>query len=130
MLVDGDVRIGVFPEGEELFVDSASRLSITLECVGATETEASQRSKRVILNDGAVIENLLKFRTSFIATAQQAYWLPTLTAAIEINRRNPAKAVETLQLTVPYELGEPYPSFQGGGSMECAPISSNPMSDA
>ena len=44
-----------------------------------------------------------------------SYWLPTINAAIEINRRNPSKAIEILQLTAPYELGEPYPSFQVGG---------------
>lgn len=44
-----------------------------------------------------------------------SYWLPTIKAAIEINRRNPSKAIEILQLATPYELGEPYPSFQGGG---------------
>jgi hypothetical protein len=50
-------------------------------------------------------------------TLINAYWLPTINAAIEIYRRNPAKAIEILQATVPYELGEPYPSFQGGGSL-------------
>ncbi len=45
------------------------------------------------------------------------YWLPTLNAAIEINRRNPSKAVEILQVTAPYELGESYPQFQVGGSL-------------
>lgn len=50
-------------------------------------------------------------------TLISAYWLPTIDAAIEIGRRNPSKAVEMLQATVPYELGEPYPSFQGGGSL-------------
>lgn len=50
-------------------------------------------------------------------TLVTGYWLPTIGAAIEIQRRNPSKAVEILQAAVPYELGEPYPSFQGGGSL-------------
>jgi Flp pilus assembly protein TadD len=50
-------------------------------------------------------------------TLINGYWLPTINAAIEINRRNPSKAIEILQAAVPYELGEPYPSFQGGGSL-------------
>jgi tetratricopeptide (TPR) repeat protein len=50
-------------------------------------------------------------------TLISAYWLPTINAAIEINRHNPAKAIEILQASVPYDLGEPYPSFQGGGSL-------------
>lgn len=45
------------------------------------------------------------------------YWLPTINAAIEINRGNPSKAVEILQVTAPYELGESYPQFQVGGSL-------------
>ena len=34
------------------------------------------------------------------------YWLPTIRAAIEINRKNPAKAIEILQTAAPLELGE------------------------
>ena len=43
------------------------------------------------------------------------YWLPTIKGAIEINRGNASKAIEIFQVTVPYELGEPYPLFQAGG---------------
>ncbi len=43
------------------------------------------------------------------------YWLPTINAAIEIERGKPSKAVEILRDTTTYELGEPYPSFQLGG---------------
>lgn len=50
-------------------------------------------------------------------TLIREYWLPTINAAIEISRRNPLKAIDILQTAAPYELGEPYPSFQGGGSL-------------
>jgi tetratricopeptide (TPR) repeat protein len=50
-------------------------------------------------------------------TLIMGYWLPTINAAIEINRRNPSKAIEILQVTSPYELGESYPQFQVGGSL-------------
>jgi hypothetical protein len=33
------------------------------------------------------------------------YWLPTIRASIEINRNQPAKAVEALENATPYELG-------------------------
>jgi hypothetical protein len=33
------------------------------------------------------------------------YWLPVIRAAVQINRKDPRKAVEILQATVPYELG-------------------------
>jgi eukaryotic-like serine/threonine-protein kinase len=50
-------------------------------------------------------------------TLINSYWLPTINAAIEINRRNPSKAIEILQVAAPYELGESYPQFQVGGSL-------------
>jgi eukaryotic-like serine/threonine-protein kinase len=34
------------------------------------------------------------------------YWLPTVRAAIEINRSNPAKAIEFLRTAAPYEMGD------------------------
>ena len=45
------------------------------------------------------------------------YWLPTIYASIEIQRGNPAKAVELLQTTARYELGSPLPQFEVGGSL-------------
>ncbi len=38
----------------------------------------------------------------------QNYWLPTIRAAIELQKSNPNKAVELLEQTVPYDLGIPY----------------------
>jgi tetratricopeptide (TPR) repeat protein len=34
-----------------------------------------------------------------------SYWLPSIRAAIEIDRRNPARAIQALQITRPYEVG-------------------------
>ncbi len=42
-------------------------------------------------------------------TMLQAFWLPTIRAAIEINRQQPAKAVEDLAPSTPFELGEHNP---------------------
>jgi predicted Zn-dependent protease len=33
------------------------------------------------------------------------YWLPSIRAAIELDRNNPARAIEALQIARPYELG-------------------------
>jgi serine/threonine protein kinase/Tfp pilus assembly protein PilF len=33
------------------------------------------------------------------------YWLPSIRAAIELDRKNPARAIEVLQIAEPYELG-------------------------
>ena len=46
-----------------------------------------------------------------LSTVVQSYWLPAIRAAIELNRGNAAKAIESLQVTAPYELGAPPPGF-------------------
>ncbi len=46
-----------------------------------------------------------------------AYWLPTINAAIEMNRGNPSTAIVILQITAPYELGEPSPTFELGACL-------------
>ena len=38
-------------------------------------------------------------------TLLNRYWLPSIQAAVEIDRKNPARAIETLQVTASYELG-------------------------
>jgi serine/threonine protein kinase/tetratricopeptide (TPR) repeat protein len=38
-------------------------------------------------------------------TLLNRYWLPSIQAAIEIDRKNPARAIERLQVTAAYELG-------------------------
>jgi serine/threonine protein kinase len=52
-------------------------------------------------------------------TMVQNYWLPTIRAAIELQNRNPNKAIELLDETTPYELGEAlqghmYPTYLRG----------------
>jgi eukaryotic-like serine/threonine-protein kinase len=50
-------------------------------------------------------------------TAIIAYWLPTVRAALEISRDEPAKAIETLQAATSYELGSVgplYPAYVRG----------------
>ncbi len=50
-------------------------------------------------------------------TVVNHYWLPTIYASIEIKHGNPAKAIDILQTTQPYELGSPLPQFEVGGSL-------------
>ena len=47
-------------------------------------------------------------------TVINRYWLPTIRAAIEIDRGNAAKAIEMLRAAIPYELGYPNPEAEGG----------------
>jgi len=48
-----------------------------------------------------------------MSTALQGYWLPTIRAAIALNRGNAMKAIELLQSTGPYELGVSSPTELG-----------------
>jgi serine/threonine protein kinase/tetratricopeptide (TPR) repeat protein len=50
-------------------------------------------------------------------TVINRYWLPTIYASIEIQRGNPAHALELLQATTEYELGSPLPQFEVGGTL-------------
>jgi serine/threonine protein kinase/tetratricopeptide (TPR) repeat protein len=44
-------------------------------------------------------------RQTPLDTVLNSYWLPTIYAAVELNRGRPAKAIELLQACGPYELG-------------------------
>ncbi len=46
-------------------------------------------------------------------TMINGYWLPTIRAALEINRKNPGKAIQILETAAPYELGDPAPTGFG-----------------
>jgi serine/threonine protein kinase/tetratricopeptide (TPR) repeat protein len=48
-------------------------------------------------------------------TVINGYWLPTIRAAVEINRNKPAKAIELLEVALSYELGHPAPEVEFGG---------------
>jgi tetratricopeptide (TPR) repeat protein len=50
-------------------------------------------------------------------TMINAYWIPTIRAAVEINRKNPGKAIQFLEVAAPYELGDPVPILGFGGSL-------------
>lgn len=45
------------------------------------------------------------------------YWLPSVRAAIQLDRGKPAEAVKTLEPTAPYELAYPRPQLEGGSLM-------------
>jgi eukaryotic-like serine/threonine-protein kinase len=44
-------------------------------------------------------------------TMIQYYWLPTIRASIDLDNRDPAKAIEDLQAALPYDLGSPTPGI-------------------
>ncbi|MGC1420913.1 MAG: protein kinase [Terracidiphilus sp.] len=45
------------------------------------------------------------------------YWLPTIRAAVEIERKNPERAVQILNVTKSYELGNPVPTVAFGATL-------------
>jgi len=49
-----------------------------------------------------------------VDTAINRYWLPAIRGAVAINRKNPAKAIEVLTSSIPYELGNPLPQAEIG----------------
>jgi serine/threonine protein kinase/Tfp pilus assembly protein PilF len=73
------------------------------------------------LQDGAAVAALALARAGDITRAEvmlrdlsrrfptevwmNRYWLPSIRAAIELHRKNPARAIEALQVTEPYEFG-------------------------
>lgn len=46
-------------------------------------------------------------------TSARLYYVPALHALAALNRHNPARAIESLQINIPYELGEPQSCFFG-----------------
>src|SRR5271169_3943354 len=70
LLQDGDVGVGVFPESKKIFVGGerphASSIGIRtlrglrLQGIGTSHTQMRQRSRPTVLDNSAVIENLLE----------------------------------------------------------------------
>src|ERR1700730_3256786 len=70
LLQDGDVGVGVFPEGEEIFVGGerpdAGGIGIRslrgsrLQGIGTSHSQMRQRSRPAVPDDRAVVENFLK----------------------------------------------------------------------
>src|SRR5215469_9935592 len=77
LLVYGDVRVGVFPEGEEVLVRGTGFgtccLCIStlggyrLERIGSAELKMRQRANGLEYNNTAMVENFLELSSSFVA---------------------------------------------------------------
>ena len=63
---------------------------------------SGETSRAQTLSDASAKENPSN-------TALQVYWLPAIRAAIELNRGDPSKALETLVPATPYDLAMPLP---------------------
>jgi hypothetical protein len=67
--VNGNVAIGVFPEGEEIFIgcersDAGGGIrplrSVRLQCIRSRQAQVRQRASPAVPDDAAVIEDLLE----------------------------------------------------------------------
>ncbi|MGB8885467.1 MAG: winged helix-turn-helix domain-containing protein [Candidatus Korobacteraceae bacterium] len=58
---------------------------------------------------GALADELVKQYPS--DTIVNDYWVPTIRAAIALDEKKPAAAIEVLQVTAPYETGSPSPGI-------------------
>ncbi len=70
----------------------------------AALTEATAGDSAQAEKTASTLEKAYPFDTML-----QAFWLPTIRAAIDIDRHQPAKAIEDLAPAVPFELGEHNP---------------------
>jgi hypothetical protein len=61
-LQDGDVGVGVFLEGEEIFVGGFRLGGIACHGVGTTELQMGQRAERKVEHDPAVVNDPLELR--------------------------------------------------------------------
>src|SRR5580704_6465214 len=59
---DRDVRVGVFPEDEEILVGSLGFGGVTCHRVSAPELQTGERAEQEILHDSGMIDKLLEFR--------------------------------------------------------------------
>ena len=90
---DGDIGIGVFPEGEEIFVGGerahaggigvGSLRSSRLHGVGASQSEMRQSSRPAVPDDAAVVENLLELDGGSGALSGRKIRLPAYVHVME-----------------------------------------------
>src|SRR5215469_653172 len=60
LLQDGDVGVGVFPQGEEILVGGAGFDGVALHEVGATQLQMGERAQRAKSHDAPVVKELLE----------------------------------------------------------------------
>jgi hypothetical protein len=96
LLQDGDVGVGVFPEGEEIFVSGerpdAGGIGIRalrgfrLQRVGTSHSQMRQRSCPAVPDDAAVVKNFLKFGGGFLALSSSEIRLAANVCRIEAGK--------------------------------------------
>src|SRR6266496_1057707 len=70
LLQDGNVRVGIFPEGEEVLIRSAGFRGVPLHRVCARQAKPGQRTQWKVSHRAPVIDEFLIFRRRFFASMQ------------------------------------------------------------
>jgi eukaryotic-like serine/threonine-protein kinase len=107
---------------EAEFGDAAQARSATTAALALASTRAVQILAALVLARAGDSDRAQKMVDELqkqypLNTKLNAYFIPTIRAAIEINRKNPAKAIEVLELALPYELGDADPDPVDGATM-------------
>src|ERR1051326_3593549 len=71
LLQDGNVRIGVFPQREEVLIGRTRFGSVALECIGTGESEASKSACGEIQDDSRMCNDFLEFSGRLFALMGQ-----------------------------------------------------------
>jgi tetratricopeptide (TPR) repeat protein/predicted Ser/Thr protein kinase len=96
---------------EALFGNAAAArqdaAAATVLAPGSRDAEAQAALAYALAGDAAHAQTLTDDLAKRFPqdTVMQSVWLPTIHAQIETNRTNPARSIELLQATTPYELG-------------------------
>src|SRR5262249_6360189 len=77
LLQDGDVRVGVFPEGEEILISSARMGLVACQGVRARQSQMRQCRDWGIPNNLAMLKDLMKFYGRFFSLARIQVRLPS-----------------------------------------------------
>ena len=77
LLQDGNIRVGVFPEGQEIPIGGAGFGRVALHGVGTRQFEAGQCAPWEVHHQSSVINEFLKFRCRSVAVVQHEIGLPT-----------------------------------------------------
>ena len=93
VFVDGNVRVGVLPEGEEIFIcgqcTNARRIGVgpfrvlRLQRIPARHAQMRQCSRPAVVCDSRVVDDLLEFRCRFRASPTRKLSLPSDVSVIE-----------------------------------------------
>src|ERR1700678_3597232 len=84
---DGDVGVGVLPEGEEILVGNLCPGFISRQRVGAAKSEMRQCAYRRIHHNSPMVEDLLKCSGGFVSATRYEIGFPTHINGIERARR-------------------------------------------